>query len=62
VKKNRSLLLVTRVQGYPLRDLPRLLWALWKFQHKFNKATPEQQERAMAVLKQGGAREVRRDR
>jgi hypothetical protein len=63
VKKTQDKIRITGVQGYPLWDIPRMLWTLWKFQRKFNQATPEQQERAMDVLASAdGVRVVRDDR
>jgi hypothetical protein len=50
------------VTGGTWRERIRVYQAALRLQRWFNRATPEQQERAMAVLKQGGAREVRRDR
>jgi hypothetical protein len=38
------------IEGYKIRELPRILWALFKFQYRFNRSTPEQQENIVAFL------------
>jgi hypothetical protein len=50
MKNMRSLLIVRSIEGYRLRDLPRILWAVLRFRYRFNQATPEQQENILAFL------------